>query len=67
MDRTRIGELRGCGVEKAGWEARGKWSALGIVWRKHKTNVGGQGMGYLYAIPVTAKTVQGKAVFVKEQ
>jgi uncharacterized protein YbjQ (UPF0145 family) len=31
------------------------------------TVVGGQGTGYIYAIPVAAKTVQGKAIFVKEQ
>jgi len=28
------------------------------------TIVGGQGTGYVYAIPVAAKTVQGKAIFV---
>jgi hypothetical protein len=32
-----------------------------------KTIVGGQGTDYIYAIPVTAKTVQGKAIFVIEQ
>ena len=32
---------------------------------KTTTIVGGQGTGYFYAIPVTAKTVQGRAVFVK--
>ena len=31
------------------------------------TIIGGQGTGYLYAIPVTAKTVQGRAIFVKAQ
>jgi len=31
------------------------------------TAVGGFGTGYFYAIPVTAKTVQGKAIFVKGQ
>ena len=31
------------------------------------TIIGGQGTGYLYAIPVTAKTVQGKAIVVKAQ
>ncbi len=30
------------------------------------TVVGGQGTGYLYTIPVTAKTVSGKAIFVTE-
>ncbi len=29
------------------------------------TAVGGYGPGYFYAVPVTAKTVQGKAIFVK--
>lgn len=32
-----------------------------------RTIVGGQGTGYLYAIPVTAKTVQGRAIFVNTQ
>lgn len=31
------------------------------------TVVGGYGTGYVYAVPVTAKTVQGKAIFVKGQ
>lgn len=31
------------------------------------TYIGGQGTGYFYAVPVTAKTVQGKAIFVKGQ
>ena len=30
------------------------------------TVIGGQGTSYLYAIPVTAKTVSGKAIFVIE-
>jgi hypothetical protein len=30
------------------------------------TFVGGYGTGYIYAIPVTAKTVKGKAIFVSE-
>ena len=34
---------------------------------KTTTIVGGQGTSYLYAIPVTAKTVQGRAIFVKAQ
>ncbi len=34
---------------------------------KTTTVVGGYGTGYYYAIPVTAKTVQGRAIFVKEQ
>lgn len=29
------------------------------------TTVGGYGTGFLYAVPVTAKTVQAKAIFVK--
>ena len=32
-----------------------------------ETIVGGAGTGYLYAVPVTAKTVQGKAIFVKRE
>jgi hypothetical protein len=31
------------------------------------TVVGGYGTGYFYAIPVAAKTVQGRAIFVKGQ
>ena len=30
------------------------------------TVIGGQGTGYLYAIPVSAQTVSGKAIFVTE-
>jgi hypothetical protein len=30
------------------------------------TVVGGYGTGYIYAIPVTAKTVKGKAIYVSE-
>ena len=30
------------------------------------TVIGGYGTGYVYAIPVTAKTVSGKAIFVRE-
>jgi hypothetical protein len=30
------------------------------------TIIGGHGTGYVYAIPVTAKTVSGKAIFVDE-
>ena len=30
------------------------------------TIIGGQGTGYLYAIPVSAQTVSGKAIFVSE-
>lgn len=32
---------------------------------KTTTAVGGSGPGYFYGIPVTAKTVQGKAIYVK--
>ena len=31
---------------------------------KTTTVVGGYGTGFVYAVPVTAKTVQGKAIFV---
>jgi hypothetical protein len=31
------------------------------------TVIGGQGTSYVYAIPVVAKTVQGKAIFVKAE
>lgn len=31
------------------------------------TAVGGYGTGYFYAVPVTAKTVQGRAIFVKRK
>jgi uncharacterized protein YbjQ (UPF0145 family) len=31
------------------------------------TAVGGYGTGYFYAVPITAKTVQGRAIFVKGQ
>ena len=34
---------------------------------KTTTVVGGYGTGFLYAVPVTAKTVQGRAIFVKGQ
>ena len=34
---------------------------------KTTTVVGGYGTGYVYAVPVTAKTVQGRAIFVKGQ
>ena len=34
---------------------------------KTSTAVGGYGTGYFYAIPVTAKTVSGQAIYVKEQ
>jgi hypothetical protein len=32
---------------------------------KTTTVVGGYGTGYVYVVPVTAKTVQGRAIFVK--
>jgi hypothetical protein len=32
---------------------------------KTTTVVGGYGTGFVYAVPVTAKTVQGRAIFVK--
>jgi hypothetical protein len=31
------------------------------------TVVGGQGTGYVYAVPTVAKTVQGRAIFVNSQ
>jgi len=31
------------------------------------TIVGGQGTGYVYAVPIVAKTVQGRAIFVNTQ
>jgi hypothetical protein len=34
---------------------------------KTTTVVGGYGTGHFYSIPVTAKTVQGRAIFVKGQ
>jgi hypothetical protein len=34
---------------------------------KTTTVIGGYGTGFIYAVPVTAKTVQGRAIFVKEQ
>ncbi len=34
---------------------------------KTTTVVGGHGTGIVYAIPVTEKTVQGRAIFVKRQ
>jgi len=34
---------------------------------KTTTVIGGYGTGFLYAVPVTAKTVQGRAIFVKGQ
>ena len=33
---------------------------------KTSTIIGGQGTSFVYAIPVTAKTVSGKAIFVSE-
>lgn len=47
----------------------GKLGANGVLLissgDKTTTVVGGYGTGYFYAIPVTAKTVQAKAIFVK--
>lgn len=39
---------------------------LEITGERTSTAVGGYGTGYFYAIPVTAKTVSGKAIFVNE-
>jgi len=33
---------------------------------QHSTVIGGYGTGYIYAIPVTAKSVTGKAIYVKQ-
>jgi len=40
---------------------------LGATGDKTTTVIGGYGTGFLYAVPVTAKTVQGRAIFVKRQ
>lgn len=46
-----------------------KLGANGVVLvssgEKSSVLVGGQGTAYFYAVPVTAKTVQGRAIFVK--
>ena len=34
---------------------------------KTSTVVGGYGKGFVYAVPVTEKTLQGRAIFVKKQ
>jgi len=39
---------------------------LGATGESTSTVVGGYGTGYMYAIPVTAKTVTGKAIYVSE-
>ncbi|OOE37414.1 hypothetical protein BZG00_15590 [Salinivibrio kushneri] len=39
---------------------------LGATGESTSTVVGGYGTGYMYAIPVTAKTVAGKAIYVSE-
>ncbi|WP_319587946.1 hypothetical protein [uncultured Desulfobulbus sp.] len=39
---------------------------LGATGESTSTVVGGYGTGYMYAIPVTAKTVSGKAIYVSE-
>lgn len=38
---------------------------LGVSGEKTSAAVGGYNAGYVYAIPVTAKTVSGKAIYVK--
>ena len=40
---------------------------LTMTGEKTSVAVGGYGTGYFYAIPVTAKTVSGKAILVSEQ
>ena len=39
---------------------------LGATGKSTSTVVGGHGTGYIYAIPVMAKTVTGKAIYVSE-
>lgn len=39
---------------------------LGATGETTTTVVGGYGSGYIYSIPVTAKTVTGKAIYVKK-
>ena len=39
---------------------------LGATGETTTTVVGGYGSGYIYSIPVTAKTVSGKAIYVKK-
>lgn len=39
---------------------------LGATGENTSTVVGGYGTGYMYAIPVTAKTVSGKAIYVSD-
>ncbi len=47
----------------------GKLGANGVLLvasgERTTTAMGGYGTGYVYAVPVTAKTVQGRAIFVK--
>jgi hypothetical protein len=40
---------------------------LGSTGEATSTIIVGQGTGYVYGVPVTAKTVQGRAIFVKAQ
>jgi hypothetical protein len=40
---------------------------LGAAGEKTTTVMGGYGTGFVYAVPVTAKTVQGRAIFVPGQ
>jgi hypothetical protein len=48
----------------------GKLGANGVLLEstgdKTTTYVGGYGTGYMYAVPVTAKTVSGQAIYVTE-
>ena len=40
---------------------------LGATGDKTTTVMGGYGTGFVYAVPITAQTVQGKAIFVRGQ
>lgn len=40
---------------------------LGATGETTSTIVGGYGSGYIYSIPVTSKTVSGKAIYVKRR
>ncbi len=52
-------------------EQAGKVGANGVLLtatgERTTTAIGGYGTGVLYTIPITAKTVQGKAIYVKSE
>jgi hypothetical protein len=58
------------GIEELKKQA-GKLGANGVLLvssgETTTTVVGGYGTSYAYAVPVTAKTVQGRAIFIKAQ